>query len=236
MQFIYLGEATFYEERMDEFLAVAKSLEIKGLSNAETNTNDELVDELSSCDQLTLSENLKEKTITSGQMRMQAPQDRQGRVVSVNGRHECDQCDKTYSGSGALHLHKQSAHQGVKYACGQCDLQVTQQGTLKRHIQSKHEGQSVKYVCNQCDHQFTEQGSLSRHVQSKHEGVRYACVQCDYNATYTTQGDLTRHIQKVHEGVRFACNQCDYQATTQGCLKRHNLSKHTGIKYELMKS
>ena len=29
LQFIYLGEATFYEERMDEFLAVAKSLEIK---------------------------------------------------------------------------------------------------------------------------------------------------------------------------------------------------------------
>ena len=29
MQFIYLGEATFSEERMDEFLAVAKSLEIK---------------------------------------------------------------------------------------------------------------------------------------------------------------------------------------------------------------
>lgn len=31
MQFIYIGEATFYEERMDEFLAVAKSLEIKEL-------------------------------------------------------------------------------------------------------------------------------------------------------------------------------------------------------------
>ena len=29
MQFIYLGEAKFYEHRMDEFLAVAKSLEIK---------------------------------------------------------------------------------------------------------------------------------------------------------------------------------------------------------------
>ena len=33
MQFIYLGEATFFEERMDEFLAVAKSLEIKELIN-----------------------------------------------------------------------------------------------------------------------------------------------------------------------------------------------------------
>merc|ERR1712152_50908 len=36
MQFIYLGQATFYEEGMDEFLAVAKSLEIKELCNAET--------------------------------------------------------------------------------------------------------------------------------------------------------------------------------------------------------
>ena len=39
MQFIYLGEATFYEERMDEFIAVTKSLEIKELSNAETMSN-----------------------------------------------------------------------------------------------------------------------------------------------------------------------------------------------------
>ena len=36
MQFIYLGEATCYEERMEEFLAVARSLEIKELCNAET--------------------------------------------------------------------------------------------------------------------------------------------------------------------------------------------------------
>ena len=39
MQFIYLGEALFYKERMDLFLAVAKSLEIKELCNAETQTD-----------------------------------------------------------------------------------------------------------------------------------------------------------------------------------------------------
>ena len=32
MQFIYLGEAKFYKERMSEFLMVAKNLEIKELS------------------------------------------------------------------------------------------------------------------------------------------------------------------------------------------------------------
>ena len=56
MQFIYLGEATFYEERMDEFLAVAKSLEIKELCNAETETNDEPKNEPSTTDPGTLRE------------------------------------------------------------------------------------------------------------------------------------------------------------------------------------
>jgi len=32
LQFMYLGKATFYQERMNEFLNVAKSLEIKELS------------------------------------------------------------------------------------------------------------------------------------------------------------------------------------------------------------
>ena len=45
MQFIYLGEATFYEERMNEFLAVAKSLEIKELCKAEPETREEPDDE-----------------------------------------------------------------------------------------------------------------------------------------------------------------------------------------------
>ena len=33
MKFIYFGEAIFHKEKMDELLAVAKSLEIKGLHN-----------------------------------------------------------------------------------------------------------------------------------------------------------------------------------------------------------
>ena len=34
LQFIYLGQATFYQERMNEFLNVGKSLEIKEISQS----------------------------------------------------------------------------------------------------------------------------------------------------------------------------------------------------------
>ena len=226
MQFIYLGEATFYEERMDEFLAVAKSLEIKELCNAATETKGELNNEPSSCDPDKPAENLEEPTV-SDQIKMRAPQERQRRVVRANGRHEramyaCEQCDYQAAYQITLTRHIQSKHEGIKYACDQCDKQFTKQGNLRVHIQSKHEG--IKYACNQCDYLFTQQSNLSSHIQSKHEGINYACDQCDYQAS--TKGNLTSHIQSKHEGIKYACDQCDYQATLQGNLTKHIRSKH----------
>merc|ERR1712098_375274 len=43
-QFIYLGKATFYQDRMNEFLNVAKSLEIKEISKE--SHNDEEIEKL----------------------------------------------------------------------------------------------------------------------------------------------------------------------------------------------
>ena len=143
MQFIYLGEATFYEERMDEFLAVAKSLEIKELCNAETEQSDEPDDEPSSFDQVTSTEYLEEPTVKS------------------------DQCDYQATHQSNLTKHIQSKHEGVKYACDQCDYRGTQQGSLTVHIRSKHGG--VKYACNQCGYHGTTHGHLRTHIKKKHE-------------------------------------------------------------------
>ena len=84
LQFIYLGEATFYEERMDEFLAVAKSLEIKELCNAESESNSELDDESLPRNLNTADEEVKEQTDMSNPLRVQAPEGRIREVVSVN--------------------------------------------------------------------------------------------------------------------------------------------------------
>ena len=210
MQFIYLGEATFYEERMDEFLAVAKSLEIRELCNAERN-NALLLSALQS----NVVDLVKSK---------QAPQDGKEGVVSKNRRYECDQCQKTYSSQSGLRDHKQSVHEGVKYRCDQCDYQARKQNHLTVHIQSKHEG--VKYACDQCDYQATQQGHLTIHIRSKHEGIKYACNHCDHQ--FKQRCSLIQHIQSKHEGLTYACDQCDYQAPHQGNLKQHIQTTHKG--------
>ena len=166
MQFIYLGKATFYEERMDELLAVAKLLEIKALCHAETESNAAPDDELPPDEQDTSTGFVQEQTVIPDNIKKQEPQERHERVVSVHGKYECDQCDKKYSSRMGLWQHKQTVHQGVKYACDHCDHQATTQGHLKKHIQSKHEG--VKYACDQCEQQLTTIYTLRTHIDNKH--------------------------------------------------------------------
>ena len=151
---------------MDEFLAVAKSLEIEELCNAETEKNHEpdyVTTSSSAGDQETTTKNIEEQT---AQFTVPVSEERKV-VVNVNGKYECDHCHKTYSGSGALYNHL-LIHQGVKFACDRCDHQATRQGALKMHIMNKHEG--VKYSCDQCDHQATDKSNLTRHIKRMHKG------------------------------------------------------------------
>ena len=194
LQFIYLGEATFYEERMDEFLAVAKSLEIKALCNAEPETNSEPNAEPLQSDPVTQNDKVEEQYVTSDVSKNHPQKERRREVVSLKGRYECEFCQKTFSTQSNLTLHIKSKHEGVKYACDQCDYQATLKGNLTQHVQSKHEG--VKYACDKCDYIAKLKSNLNVHIQSKHEGTKYACDQCDYRATQ--QSNLRRHIRNNH--------------------------------------
>jgi len=183
IEFMYLGVASFNQERMSDFLNVAKNLEIKeiskkvefedgNLSNEEQDESENVSDtELVSKTQTYT--NADKNTDINRQMNGDSQLHRKAELI-----FECDQCDSKFAHQGSLIRHIQSKHEGVKYPCNQCDYQASQQGTLIRHIQSKHEG--VKYPCNQCEYQATQKGSLTNHIHSKHEGVKYPCNQCDY--------------------------------------------------------
>ena len=194
MQFIYLGKATFHEERMDEFLAVSKSLEIKELCNAEaeSESHKEPDDEPLPSNPDTSDEEVENQTVKSDDVQQEVSQ---RRVDIVSDTFECGPCHKTYTTKMGLFYHKQSVHEGVKYACEHCDFQSTQQSHLKAHIQSKHKG--FKYACDQCDYQGTRQSHLTEHIQSKHEGFKYACDQCDYTAAWQTS--LRTHKKNIHQ-------------------------------------
>ena len=166
MQFVYLGETTLNRTRMDEFISVAKSLEIQELCNAKTEPNDESDDESSTRDLMSSNEKSEGQTVICDGMTKQAQ--RKGNI-SV----ECDQCHKTYYDKSTLRKHKYSVHESVWYDVDQCDHKSSDRSNLTKHIQSKHEG--VRYACGQCDYQSKHTNNLTKHIHTRHEFWSDSC-------------------------------------------------------------
>ena len=200
LEFMYLGVATFYQERMNEFLNVAKNLEIKEISK-DVEFNDGNV-----CNEETEIPENEENIEEEAEPQTNTDLSRNARSIDLKDNNS----------------QIQMTSEGVKHVCKQCDQQFSGRGSLYKHIKSKHEG--VKYACTQCDYQGTYQDNLKIHIKSKHEGMKYACNQCDFKATHPS--NLITHIRTKHEGMRYACNQCEYQATTKTSLNRHIQSQH----------
>ena len=151
MQFIYLGEARFYEERMSEFLMVSKNLDIKDLSSSI-----EMKDQTASNEDNTEHEdNVAHKDENTFQ--------------TFNGEDGASVEPQIYISTTGINAanRKVKREDGIKkYDCNQCDKQYSDPRPLSRHIKSKHEG--VKYACNQCDFQATQKSHLTSHIKRKH--------------------------------------------------------------------
>ena len=131
LQFIYLGEATLYQERMQEFLDSANSLELKEIGNNtieddtyfDTKTKHKMNIEPS--DQ---SNNENRKTILDSSFK--------NSISSINNessRYNCTICRKDFYDANTCNRHVKTVHDGVKYPCDNCGKVLTQIGHLNRH-------------------------------------------------------------------------------------------------------
>ena len=190
MQFIYLGEARFYEERISEFLMVSKDLEIKDLSSTGIRTNYQPDSNKDS--------DFSENNDTDEDVGDNPAQTFKEDEVYVENEIQTTN-RPTIRKSAAIK--RVSRTDDGKYACNQCDYLAGHKSHLTKHIESIHEG--IKHACNQCEYQTGYKSDLKKHHKSIHEGVRYACNQCDYQSS--SQGNLTAHKK------RNICNKDSYE-------------------------
>merc|ERR1712126_705751 len=145
LEFIYCGQASFYQERMKEFLKVGKDLQIKEIkevpdeyenkvvgANIEDDTKQEIIeeetysDDINSVDEPKIGSSATEET---------------GQQVSVpSNSTQCPQCDAVFTQRRNMLAHITYRHDGVKFPCSHCDYKATTKSDLKKHIESIHEG------------------------------------------------------------------------------------------------
>ena len=231
LQFMYLGEASIKQDRINMFMENAKDLEVVDLIR-DTNTSTKVncsqkesiissVDAISSIILDTQKEDLKALKL-----------EKQGNIFSeyTNVEHEIEDNANEPNEANGKHFQtiknnddiKNEAIKSLKeYSCDKCDYTSNYNSSLTRHILRKHEG--VTYSCDECssDVKYSDKTGLKRHKLLKHEGVRYGCDQCDYSASRPET--LKNHMAILHDegGERFPCDKCDFQGKSQLQIKSH---------------
>lgn len=207
IQFIYLGEATFFQEHMNEFLNASRSLEIKGLSNADTKTEENNVNYEAVFNTLNDISETKKDTIDTNdtpyhednlQISDSNHKEPRNKIddMKAERKYKCKQCDKVFARKSSLCTHRKAQHSEIKFSCSQCDYQSNYQASLNMHFETKHNGRE-KLNCDQCNFQTFLKGNLKQHIEAKHEGIKYKCDFCDLEASLP--GNLKRHIQLMHK-------------------------------------
>ena len=123
LEFMYLGVATCYQERMNEFLNVAKSLEIKEISkNVEFNNGNE-----ANYDQ----------DVTETTQHQPSEQEEEDNETNVMNDHQNieSKINYTISGSSRRSSSKIVHNTNGNISCGQCDKQFKNRRNLRIHIQ-----------------------------------------------------------------------------------------------------
>lgn len=173
LEFIYVGEVHFQEECLEEFISVARSLEITGLNETSNNEDrqDEEIDENVSC--------------------KNEPEDNNDCFLFQEG--DCiNISDVTLNEVNHKKTEQISTETMIKPA------KMTLERMMRRQIgamsQSKTKNASKK--CKSCGKVLADFASLSRHKRSIHDGVKYPCKYCDYQATYYR--NLDRHVAAKH--------------------------------------
>ena len=197
LHFLYLGEATVHQERMNELFNVAKILGVEHISkdiNPTINEQSDYVEKwhIDDDNELLKTDSMPEQIINMPHKKKQLKK----KYVSEK-KHLCDQCSYKTDSAWKVLQHIRAVHEGVKYPCDQCSFKSTQMRRLKEHIRFAHDG--VKYTCDRCNHNAPNSSGLKKHIKFVHDGAKYPCDQCIY---MTTRPDnLRKHIKLVHKSV-----------------------------------
>ena len=179
VEFIYFGEAKCNEERINEFLTVAQSLEIRALNknNKEAADQSQNIQSDAQVDPIESINEFKKESKKSFAESMTVPKQviaKSQDIVSYDSKFQCPKvnCDRLFANKRTIYEHIKSVHENIRFSCDHCDFQTAKKNNLKVHIQSKHEG--IKYACKRCDHELSSITNLRTHMKNKHQTNPYS--------------------------------------------------------------
>ena len=240
LEFIYLGEATLYLDRIKEFLDAANYLEFQEISKIiqKHASVEPVVQDLNSL--VTEDVKMKEDTVemeikkTSGKVEKEEKMEPTLLDLCNLVTADINQGETSVETDLRKEISKiieEQEYIGTKSVDPTgCDISKGED-IFDTGIHDKNEPKILKkYKCDQCKFQSSRKTNLALHVDAIHRGIKYSCFYC--NRKFSDQSNRKAHIKSVHEGVRYQCCQCGKQCKDHSSLCNHVKAVHKGVKYQ----
>ena len=162
LEFLYKGEVTINQERINEFIRIAKEMEITEIQDliSDTDISRRMVDSKFPTD--------NENECDENRLEKMEKFEGKPNVMHIENlsKYQCSQCDSKFKFKGDRKKHIQAKHEGIRFSCHYCAYQATTKQDLKKHIDI-HEG--VKYPCTYCEYKANRKSNLKLHIKKRHQ-------------------------------------------------------------------
>ncbi|KAL6094590.1 uncharacterized protein ACO6RY_15965 [Pungitius sinensis] len=151
---------------------------------------------------------------------------------------KCGLCGATFSKSGFLKRHRQTAHgDAASYSCERCRKVFSTPGNLKQHRKSntcmKYHCSAELFPCSFCQFSFTMKSYLLKHVK-RHHPVEYLshCNSGTLGEEQKAEG-LEEEEQRDGEaaGKAYACPHCGKSCGSAKAFKSHSCFQQVKVLY-----
>jgi len=247
LQFIYLGEAQIYQERMDLFLDVARSLEIKGISKAvETQSLFEEREALhnqnfhhqfsaNKTDEINEINLIKERQAIQNQnfdysfSANKTDETNEMNLIEEKLAFQNQDFDNKFSvnktdESNEINLIEDRApFQDQDFDHTNSTNKTEKTIEIKDIKKNQKERNSYQLLSG-----YTTESDSNSKAVTKSDSL-YPCDVCGKRFSY--KASLNLHKSSIHDGIKYPCIQCNHIFANLGNLRRHTKSIHDGVKY-----
>ena len=204
LQFMYLGEVTIARDRIDQFMEIAKDLQLSGGSDEEESKihSETSVDE---SDTVIYKEEPRDSDSNEA-MGNDKPLTLKESLEERNSEtFLTPSCEGDPAQEYSVHINKECKDK-LKEEFSQMEQNCS--GRVSKEFNDQFE---TSDICNDFD-------------QSK----SYGCQEC--KITFPLKRYFTDHLREKHDGL-YSCKHCEYKTPTVAKLKRHQGYKHGSVKY-----
>ena len=204
LEFIYSGETRVIKEELENFMDLAKSLQVKGLceDTEDTHTKDDFEEFATSDEPILEEENYSESSRKTSKEHKKEIRRGKKCTKELTAIKDIDVADSKYESANHMldiatpsFLEPEKSEETYKFESN--DFLNTSIDEYEEKVVELVEKTETGWKCRQCHYERNKSGHVSEHVEKHITGFLLSCNLCD--RTFTKKNQIRHHKSKYHK-------------------------------------